>query len=336
MSGLEIIAAITGVIGAFKTGYDVFQDYRRRRREKRTAQAAALEDSLATSHSTVQRRHNEGLMAFGPRWRSGDDITVLQAASETERERALSAILLHSQLLAQQAPIQRPLAVPSPRSQIVPSLLVPPFQPPRSREENNSSALGINPLIPPPARVEDISRFLHVSSYQSQPNVLARSNFKSLLGFTPQSAHKPPPIEIGMVLAIEPITALRVEQPGYILPNIIQDSITGLWKRRSGGLLRPVDKKSVRRILGIYRASKTQTLGMLDSFGTQHISTESGDVNLRKGQVILKVPKRSLILCWNAEVDPECRWFGVFWNNNILVEVPFPMYVSLRYYTRRC
>ena len=75
MSGLEVIAAVTGIISAFTASVKMFQDWREKKKQrKRDSQNAELALSLASGGRAVQQEYDQHFARLGRRFAMGDGI----------------------------------------------------------------------------------------------------------------------------------------------------------------------------------------------------------------------------------------------------------------------
>ncbi|KAH7348860.1 hypothetical protein BKA65DRAFT_477243 [Rhexocercosporidium sp. MPI-PUGE-AT-0058] len=72
MSGLEIVAAIAGIVSAFNGSITLYRSWRDKRRERRNAQNQNLERSLSLGGTTVQQEYNVYIARLGQRFAIGD------------------------------------------------------------------------------------------------------------------------------------------------------------------------------------------------------------------------------------------------------------------------
>lgn len=87
MSGLEIAAAVIGIIGTFTSATKSFSDRRTKRKAKKAARAKAapeeeaerkVDRSLTLGHQAVREEYDTGLVQLGRRFALGDAIGIDQ------------------------------------------------------------------------------------------------------------------------------------------------------------------------------------------------------------------------------------------------------------------
>lgn len=75
MSGLEVVAAFTGILSAFVTGITLFQQWksnRAQRREARLADQERIEEAINTSGPLVRREYDRDFRRLGNAFAVGD------------------------------------------------------------------------------------------------------------------------------------------------------------------------------------------------------------------------------------------------------------------------
>ena len=73
MSGLEVVAAVAGIVGAYAASASVYYAWRNKRQARITnTQNQGLEVSLTTGKTAVQREYDEHFARLGRRFAVGD------------------------------------------------------------------------------------------------------------------------------------------------------------------------------------------------------------------------------------------------------------------------
>jgi hypothetical protein len=73
MSGLEVVAAITSILGAFNGSVTIYRSWRDARRERREKEEnRRLERSLTVGSTTVQQEYDTHFARLGQRFAIGD------------------------------------------------------------------------------------------------------------------------------------------------------------------------------------------------------------------------------------------------------------------------
>jgi hypothetical protein len=73
MSGLEVVAAITGIVGAFNGSVTLYRSWRDAKRERREKEEnRRLERSLTVGSTTVQQEYDTHFARLGQRFAIGD------------------------------------------------------------------------------------------------------------------------------------------------------------------------------------------------------------------------------------------------------------------------
>jgi len=84
MAGLEIVAAITGIVSAFNGSITLYRSWRDKRRERRNAQNQDLERSLSLGRTTVQQEYNVHFARLGQRFAIGDGKCIFLMGRKVE------------------------------------------------------------------------------------------------------------------------------------------------------------------------------------------------------------------------------------------------------------
>jgi hypothetical protein len=73
MSGLEVVAAVTGIISAFNGSLTIYRDWREKKRErKENARNQNLELSLIRGSNSIQEEYDRDFARLGRRFAVGD------------------------------------------------------------------------------------------------------------------------------------------------------------------------------------------------------------------------------------------------------------------------
>ncbi|KAK4188104.1 hypothetical protein QBC35DRAFT_211136 [Podospora australis] len=82
MSGLEIAAAVTTIVSGFRSGIQLFRDWREKKKSRKAVEESVdVESSLDKSGSVVQKEHEEDFRRLGQQFAIGDDIGRLSLQS---------------------------------------------------------------------------------------------------------------------------------------------------------------------------------------------------------------------------------------------------------------
>ena len=81
MSGIEVVAAVAGIVSAYTGATALFQKWRRKRKAKKESKSEEVDTSLSKGGPLVQRHYDEGFAKIGKAFAKGDGMSSARIQS---------------------------------------------------------------------------------------------------------------------------------------------------------------------------------------------------------------------------------------------------------------